>query len=65
MFRLIRSLFSSPEKLLQVMDRDDIEESITEGERIIIDEDGGATVNIFSEEVQQDFASHVDALKRV
>ncbi len=65
MFRLIRSLFSSPEKLLQVMDRDDIEESISEGERIIIDEDGGATVNIFSEEVQQDFASHVDALKRV
>ncbi len=65
MFRLIRSLFSSPEKLLQVMDRNDIEESITEGERIIIDEDGGATVNIFSEEVQQDFASHVDALKRV
>lgn len=32
-----------------------IEESIADGERIIIDEDGNATANILSEEVQRDF----------
>ncbi|KOC91571.1 hypothetical protein [Winslowiella iniecta] len=64
MFKLVRSLFSSPEKLLQVLNRSDIEESIADGERIIIDEDGNATVNILSEEVQHDFNEHVNALKR-
>ncbi|WNN44471.1 MULTISPECIES: hypothetical protein [Winslowiella] len=64
MFRLARSLFSSPEKLLQVLNRSDIEESIADGERIIIDEDGNATVNILSEEVQRDFDEHVNTLKR-
>ncbi|MFS2221628.1 hypothetical protein [Pantoea sp. B65] len=64
MFRLISSLFSSPEKLLQVLSRSDIEESIADGERIIIDEDGNATVNILSDEVQRDFDHHVNALKR-
>ncbi|WLS78097.1 hypothetical protein Q3V30_16735 [Erwinia pyri] len=64
MFKLLFSLFSSPEALLQVMSQRDIEESIEEGERILIDEDGGATVNIASAEVHQDFARHVNALKR-
>jgi len=64
MFKLVRSLFSSPEKLLQVLNRSDIEESIADGERIIIDEDGNATVNILSEEVQRDFNQHVNNLKR-
>jgi hypothetical protein len=64
MFKLLFSLFSSPEALLQVMSRRDIEESVEEGERILIDEDGGATVNIDSAEVHQDFARHVNALKR-
>lgn len=64
MFRFIMSLFSSPDSLLQVMSQRDIEESIEEGERIIIDEDGSASVNINSNEVHSDFARHVNALKR-
>lgn len=64
MFKFLFSLFSSPETLLQVMSKRDIEESIEEGERILIDEDGGATVNIASPEVHQDFARHVNMLKR-
>ncbi|WP_338561463.1 hypothetical protein [Erwinia sp. E_sp_B04_7] len=64
MFKFLCSLFSSPESLLQVMSQNDIEESIEEGERILIDEDGGATVNIHSPEVQEDFARHINILKR-
>ncbi|RWR02306.1 hypothetical protein ED28_07965 [[Pantoea] beijingensis] len=64
MFKLIRSLFYSPEELLQVMSRSDIEESIADGERIIIDEDGNAMVNNLNEEVQRDFDYHVNVLKR-
>ncbi|MCU5773789.1 hypothetical protein N5923_09360 [Erwiniaceae bacterium BAC15a-03b] len=64
MFRLFTSLFSSPETLLQVLSRSDIEESIADGERIIIDEDGNAAVNVLSDEAQVDFDNHVNALKR-
>ena len=64
MFRFIFSLFSSPEFLLQVMSQNDIAESIEEGERILIDEDGCAMVNISSTEVHADFARHVNTLKR-
>jgi len=64
MFRFITSLGSSPEYLLQVMSQNDIAESIEEGERILIDEDGSAMVNISSPEVRADFARHVAALKR-
>ncbi|QDY41722.1 hypothetical protein [Candidatus Pantoea soli] len=65
MFRFITSLFSSPESLLQVMSRQDIRESIQEGDRIIIDEDGNASVNPLSPQVQQDFRDHVNALKDI
>jgi len=57
-------LFSSPESLLQVMSQRDIAESIEEGARILIDEDGSARVNFSSAEVHEDFARHVNALKR-
>lgn len=64
MLRLVRALFSSPESLLQVMSSDEIEESIEEGARIIINEDGGAMVNTGSPAVREDFERHVNALKR-
>ncbi|CUU22413.1 MULTISPECIES: hypothetical protein [Duffyella] len=64
MFKIIRSLFTSPEKLLQVINRSEIEDSLAEGERIFIDEDGKATVNLQNEAVQADFMKHVNALKR-
>lgn len=64
MLKLIRSLFNSPEKLLQVMSQDDVQDSIEDGDRIVIDENGAAMVNIHSREVQNDFARHVNALKR-
>ncbi len=63
--RYFSSLFSSPESLLQVMSRQDIRESIQEGDRIIIDEDGNASVNPLSPQVQQDFADHIKRLKDI
>jgi hypothetical protein len=63
--RYFTSLFSSPESLLQVMSRQDIRESIQEGDRIIIDEDGNASVNPLSPQVQQDFADHIKRLKDI
>lgn len=64
MFRLIMSIFASPESLLEVMSRQDIIESVEDGDRIIIDMDGNASVNFKSDEVRQDFLRHVNALKR-
>ncbi len=64
MFRLIMSIFASPESLLEVMSRQDIIESVEDGDRIIIDRDGNASVNFKSDEVRQDFLRHVNALKR-
>lgn len=65
MFRFLTSLFGSPEALMQVMTRQDIKESIQEGDRIIIDEDGNASVNPLSPEVQRDFTAHINTLKDI
>ena len=65
MFGFLTSLFGSPESLVQVMTRQDIQESIEEGDRIIIDEDGNASVNPLSPKVQRDFAHHVSTLKDI
>ncbi|MBE5253125.1 MAG: hypothetical protein QRY16_10905 [Enterobacterales bacterium endosymbiont of Blomia tropicalis] len=65
MFRYALSVFASPETFLQIMTRQDINDSIADGERIIIDENGNASVNITSDEVREDFARHVNALKGV
>ncbi|ORM62771.1 hypothetical protein PRCB_24335 [Pantoea rodasii] len=65
MFHFILSLFSSPESLLQVMSQQDMQESIQEGDRIIIDEDGNASVNPLSPKVQRDFSHHVKTLKDI
>ncbi|ADP11708.1 conserved uncharacterized protein [Erwinia sp. Ejp617] len=64
MFRFFLTLFSSPESLLQVMSKGAIAESIEDGERILIDEDGSASVNIHSPEVREDFARHIATLRR-
>lgn len=65
MLRFLTSLFDSPESLLQVMSQQDMKESIQEGDRIIIDEDGNASVNPLSPEVQRDFSHHVNTLKDI
>lgn len=65
MLRFFSSVFSSPESLLQVMSQQDMRESIQEGDRIIIDEDGNASVNPLSPEVQRDFSHHVMTLKDI
>lgn len=65
MVRFFMSLFSSPESLLQVMSQQDMRESIEEGDRIIIDEDGNASVNPLSPKVQRDFSHHVKTLKDI
>ncbi|AEW73520.1 hypothetical protein EcWSU1_02083 [Enterobacter ludwigii] len=64
MKRFFLSLFSSPESLLQVMSQQEIIEAVEDGDRIIIDQDGNASVNYKSNEVRQDFLRHVNALKR-
>jgi len=64
MKRVFLSLFSSPESLLQVMSQQEIIEAVEDGDRIIIDQDGNASVNYKSNEVRQDFLRHVNALKR-
>lgn len=64
MKRLFFSLFTSPEKLLQVISHEEMQDSIDDGDRILIDEDGNASVNIRCQAVQEDFARHVEALKR-
>jgi hypothetical protein len=65
MRKFLFSIFSSPVSLLQVMSQSDIEEAIEEGDRIIINEDGVASVNTCSKEVKEDFARHVQTLRRV
>lgn len=65
MFSFVTSLFSSPESLLQVMSQEDMKDSIQEGDRIIIDEDGNASVNTLSPKVQRDFSHHVKTLKDI
>lgn len=62
MLSMIKHFFSSPEKLLNVMSGSDIQEAKEEGDRILIDEDGAASVNLSSTEVQADFARHVASL---
>lgn len=63
MLKMIASLFTSPERLLNVMSRNDMQEAKDDGERILIDEDGAASVNLQSGEVHEDFARHVAMLK--
>lgn len=62
--KLLPSLFASPERLLQVISQGEVQDAIDDGERIIIDADGNAMVNIQCAQVQQDFQRHVDMLKR-
>lgn len=64
MKHLLMTLFSNPESLLQVMSHQEIIEAVEDGDRIIIDQDGNASVNYKSHEVRQDFLRHVNALKR-
>jgi len=47
------------------MSQQDIKESIEEGDRIIIDEDGNASVNPLSLKVQRYFTQHVKTLKDI
>ena len=63
MLKMMASLFASPERLLNVMSRNDMQEAKDDGERILIDEDGAASVNLHSDEVHEDFARHVAMLK--
>lgn len=64
MFKIIHSVFASPERFLNIISHGDIQESIADGDRIIIDEDGNAMVNTRNQAVQEDFARHVAALRR-
>lgn len=64
MNKMLHSLFSSPDKLLQVMSHGEMQDAIEEGDRIIVDTDGNTSVNVHCPQVQEDFKQHVEALKR-
>jgi len=59
MLKIVMRVFSSPERFLGLFSANDIQETLDEGERIIIDENGVASVNPANEQVQQDFTRHV------
>ena len=63
MKKLICSLFAAPERFMSIISRSDVQETLDDGERVIIDEDGNAIVNIRHPEVQEDFARHVADLR--
>lgn len=63
MFRILKRLFSSPETLLNVISREDLQASEGNGERVLIDEDGNTSVNIHSKKVKEDFSRHIAALR--
>lgn len=65
MLKLLKNLFNSPEKLLSVMSRGDMQEAKDDKDRILIDEDGNAAVNLDCPAVQEDFARHVMTLQKV
>lgn len=65
MFKMLKNLFNSPEQLLSVMSRGDMQEAKDDQDRILIDEDGNAAVNLESPDVHKDFARHVAALQKV
>ncbi|WP_096148900.1 hypothetical protein [Enterobacter hormaechei] len=64
MKNLLMALLSSPASLSQAMSHQEIIEVVEDGDCIIIDQDGNASVNYKSNEVRQDFLRHVNALKR-
>jgi len=64
MKKMLHSLFSSPDQLLQVMSHGEMIDAIEDGDRIIVDTDGNTSVNMHCQEVQDDFKRHVEALKR-
>ena len=59
MFRILLQIFSSPEQFLGLFSAADIENTLEEGERILIDENGTASVNPANVDMQEDFARHV------
>ncbi|MBU9845699.1 hypothetical protein [Rahnella ecdela] len=59
MFKIMLQIFSSPEKFLGLFSAADMENTLEEGERILIDENGTASVNPANQDMQEDFARHV------
>ncbi|GAB2940988.1 hypothetical protein [Hafnia psychrotolerans] len=59
MLKIFMRVFSSPENFLGLFSANDIQETLEEGERIIIDENGTVSVNPSNEQMQQDFTRHV------
>ncbi|KAB8308766.1 MULTISPECIES: hypothetical protein [Rahnella] len=59
MLKNLLQIFSSPEQFLGLFSAKDIENTLEEGERILIDENGTASVNPANQDMQEDFARHV------
>lgn len=60
----IKRLFASPQNLFTTSDAQR-DTAIEEGERLMIDEDGNAAINIDCQSVEEDFLRHVAQLKEV
>lgn len=59
MLKNLLQIFSSPEQFLGLFSAKDIENTLEEGERILIDENGTASVNPANQDMQEDFVRHV------
>ena len=59
MFKIMLQIFSSPEKFLGLFSAADMEDTIEEDERILIDENGTASVNPANQDMREDFDRHV------
>ncbi|OON41708.1 hypothetical protein BTJ39_00635 [Izhakiella australiensis] len=60
---MFRHLFSSPQDLFNVSNQQEREASVEAEQRLMIDEDGNASVNIACPDVEADFLKHVDQLE--
>lgn len=60
---MFRHLFSSPQNLFNVSNQQEREASVEAEQRLMIDEDGNASVNIACPDVESDFLKHVDQLE--
>lgn len=60
----LKRLFASPQNLFAASDAQR-DAAIEEEERLMIDEDGNAAINLDCPEVEQDFLQHVAQLKEI
>lgn len=65
MFKALIGIFKSPDSFLTMISGRNLDEDLDDKGRIFIDENGTAFVNPHNEEVQQDFARHIEVMRKI